>query len=42
MMSYMDYQPLGRTYQRLAEKCLGIMTFGDGWGCGAKDEARKR
>jgi aryl-alcohol dehydrogenase-like predicted oxidoreductase len=38
----MNYQLLGKTGLRVADFCLGTMTFGDDWGWGAaKDEARK-
>jgi aryl-alcohol dehydrogenase-like predicted oxidoreductase len=37
-----NYQLLGRTGLRVANFCLGTMTFGEDWGWGAgKDEARK-
>ena len=37
-----NYQLLGKTGLRVADFCLGTMTFGDDWGWGAaKDEARK-
>lgn len=37
-----NYQLLGKTGLRVADYCLGTMTFGDDWGWGAaKDEARK-
>ena len=37
-----NYQLLGKTGLRVANLCLGTMTFGDEWGWGAtKDEARK-
>jgi aryl-alcohol dehydrogenase-like predicted oxidoreductase len=37
-----DYQLLGRTGLRVADICLGTMTFGEAWGWGApKEEARK-
>jgi aryl-alcohol dehydrogenase-like predicted oxidoreductase len=37
-----NYQLLGKTGLRVADLCLGTMTFGDEWGWGAtKDEARK-
>jgi aryl-alcohol dehydrogenase-like predicted oxidoreductase len=38
----MNYQLLGKTGLRVADFCLGTMTFGEDWGWGAaKDEARK-
>lgn len=38
----MNYQLLGKTGLRVADFCLGTMTFGDDWGWGStKDEARK-
>ena len=37
-----NYQLLGKTGLRVADLCLGTMTFGDEWGWGAtKDEASK-
>jgi aryl-alcohol dehydrogenase-like predicted oxidoreductase len=37
-----DYQLLGKTGLRVANFCLGTMTFGNDWGWGSsKDEARK-
>jgi aryl-alcohol dehydrogenase-like predicted oxidoreductase len=37
-----NYQLLGRTGLRVADICLGTMTFGEEWGWGsAKEEARK-
>jgi aryl-alcohol dehydrogenase-like predicted oxidoreductase len=37
-----DYQLLGRTGLRVADICLGTMTFGEEWGWGSpKEEARK-
>jgi len=37
-----NYQLLGRTGLRVADFCLGTMTFGEDWGWGSsKDEARK-
>ena len=41
-MTNMNYQLLGKTGLRVADFCLGTMTFGEDWGWGAaKDEARK-
>src|SRR5215218_9074749 len=38
----MRYKLLGRSGLRVAELCLGTMTFGEDWGWGAgKDDARK-
>jgi aryl-alcohol dehydrogenase-like predicted oxidoreductase len=38
----MRYRLLGNSGLRVAEICLGTMTFGEDWGWGAaKDEARK-
>jgi aryl-alcohol dehydrogenase-like predicted oxidoreductase len=37
-----NYQLFGKTGLRVADVCLGTMTFGDEWGWGSpKDEARK-
>jgi aryl-alcohol dehydrogenase-like predicted oxidoreductase len=37
-----NYQLLGKTGLRVADLCLGTMTFGDEWGWGStKDEARR-
>jgi aryl-alcohol dehydrogenase-like predicted oxidoreductase len=38
----MNYQLLGKSGLRVAELCLGTMTFGEDWGRGAnKEESRK-
>ena len=38
----MKYDLLGKSGLRVSELCLGAMTFGEEWGCGAsKDESRK-
>jgi aryl-alcohol dehydrogenase-like predicted oxidoreductase len=39
----MRYKLLGKSGLRVAEICLGTMTFGDDWGWGAAgDESRKQ
>lgn len=38
----MDYRILGRSGLRVAELCLGTMTFGDDWGWGANREDSRR
>ncbi|AFY51161.1 putative oxidoreductase, aryl-alcohol dehydrogenase like protein [Nostoc sp. PCC 7524] len=38
----MKYKLLGKSGLRVSELCLGTMTFGEDWGCGAsKDESQK-